>query len=66
MSSSAGKVIHQRLKRVQLTVGIFSAQAAVLEHHLSIINIIVQAPPPMASRYWPSPGRILVSFRMRC
>ena len=45
MSNSMGKVIHQRLKRAQLTVGIFSAQAAVLEHHLSIIDIIAQAPP---------------------
>ena len=45
MSSSVGQVIHQRLKRVQLTVGIFSAQAAVLEHYLSIIDIIAQAPP---------------------
>src|SRR5262245_49283223 len=45
MSSGAGKIIHQRLKRAQLTVGIFSAQAAVLEHHLSIIDIIAQAPP---------------------
>ena len=45
MSSSVGQVIHQRLKRVQLTVGIFSAQAAVLEHHLSIIDITAQAPP---------------------
>ena len=44
MSNSMGKVIHQRLKRA-LTVGIFSAQAAVLEHHLSIIDIIAQAPP---------------------
>jgi hypothetical protein len=30
---------------VQLTVGIFSAQAAVLEHHLSLIDIIAKAPP---------------------
>jgi hypothetical protein len=45
MSSSVGPVIRQRLKRVQLTVGIFSAQAAVLEHYLSIIDIIAQAPP---------------------
>ena len=55
MSNSMGKVIHQRLKRAQLTVGIFSAQAAVLEHHLSIIDIMAQAYRPMTSQVQPSP-----------
>ena len=45
MSSSVGKVTHQRLECEQLAVGIFSAQAAVLEHHFPIIDIIAQAPP---------------------